>query len=367
MRFNALRLAAACCALLCVFAMLGCSNGPTPDLAPHITPSGEIKPVRPIYSRASAELSPFSGEPEGAEYRARVNELYAIVVYDGLQPVFSENDPVAEIYSAALNILDTYLPNSWQTDEGGEYNTVHVIHDYLAGCVAYDFELYDRYRAGETDLGDDPAFHIDGALVGKTAVCDGLSRAFDFLCAIEGIKSVRVTGSLASSPHAWNKVRVGGVWYNIDVTADAAHYSVGGSGRHKQVSHGYFLLSDKAFAEFSAQPHVFGDTPFTANVDTDYYADKTTVIGDKEFSLTVTSREQLSELFSAVKSSGKTVGKLEVKLNYGGRVHVDYADMYRTDLEAEYAALGNADFGFNGNSVPYFRYPNGVYLLLFYY
>ncbi len=365
MRFR-LRVAAIVLVAVISVCAVGCSRF-SPDLPPHLIPVGEATPVRPVDGREPYTMSPLPDKLDEAAYRARMDELYSAVVYDGLRPIFRDNDPAEAVYTAARRILDRYVSNEWHGSADGEYNIVHAVHDCLAYYVDYDFELYDAYKNGATALSSDPAFHIDGVFLHGKAVCDGLSRAFEFLCALEGISSVRVTGSLASVPHAWNKVRIGGKWYNVDVTAAAAHYSVGGGEYRKQLSHGYFLLSDKTYAEFKAQSHVFAEQPFVATEDYDYYGGEQAEIGGETFPLVVTSRDGLTSLFEAVRKADKAVGKLEVRLDYGGYVQVNAADMYRDDIAAAYAALGNSDFRFHTDSVPYFRYPNGVYLFLFYY
>lgn len=360
MRFRS-KLAAVALAALTCFTFVACSgrNG-TPDIPPHLITVPDETPVRPVDSRESVTLKGAGG------LRECVDELYSAVVYDKKRPIFGDDDPAEPVYDAARAVLDRYVLNAWHTSDDGEYNKVHAIHDYLVRYVEYDFELYDDYTDGATELGDDPAFYIDGALLGGKAVCDGLSRAFEFLCALEGLDVLRVTGSLASVPHAWNKVKVNGVWYNVDVTADAAHYTVGGGKYEKQLSHGYFLLSDKTISEFKPQTHVFSEQPFIASVDHDYYADKTVTVGGTELSAIVRSADELTALFKAVKQAKNEIGKLEVKLEYPDKVQVNSVDMYATDIKSAYTAIGGGDFGYSSGNAPYFRYPNGVYLFLFY-
>lgn len=360
MRFRT-RLAATALAALVCLTVTACSrrNG-TPDIPPHLISAPDEAPTRPVDEREEIALKGTGG------LRACVDELYSVVVYDKKQPVFRDDDPAEPVYKAARAVLDRYVLDAWHTSADGVYNKVHAIHDYLVCNVEYDFELYDNYTEGATELGADPAFYIDGALLGGKAVCDGLSRTFEFLCALEGIDVMRVTGSLASVPHAWNKVKIDGVWYNVDVTADAAHYTVGGGKYEKQLSHGYFLLSDKTISEFKPQTHVFTDPPYIADVDHDYYADKTVTIGGAEYPAVVRSADELTALFKAVKKHKNEIGKLEVKLEYPDKVQVNSADMYATDIAAAYAEIGGGDFWSADGNAPYFRYPNGVYLFLLY-
>ncbi|MBD5131842.1 MAG: hypothetical protein HDT28_04530 [Clostridiales bacterium] len=370
MRFNLKQILSVAVAVCAPLSFIGCGGGyDTPDISPHLIASPSAAPVRPIDEAEGVALSATSGAQLTTEqYRARVDELYSVVVYDGKRPIFEDDDPVAEIYASARAILDKYVLNEWHADPNGEYEIVHVIHDWLVCNIDYDFELYDMYWQGDSDLMNDPAFYMDGVFLGKKAVCDGLSRAFDFLCAIEGISSIRVTGSYGAGPHAWNKVRLGGEWFNVDVTADSAYYMGAGGRYDKQLSHGYFLVSDKTLGAFSPNGHVFEAQPYIAERDYDYYAtsgDKL-VIGGKEYSRVIESAEELNELFKAVSAAKGEIGKLEVMLDFDGKAQVNAADMYATEIRAAYDKVKNAEFKIDGNSLPYFRYPNGVYLFLIY-
>ncbi len=97
-------------------------------------------------------MSPLPDKLDEAAYRARMDELYSAVVYDGLRPIFRDNDPAEAVYTAARRILDRYVSNEWHGSADGEYNIVHAVHDCLAYYVDYDFELYDAYKNGATAL-----------------------------------------------------------------------------------------------------------------------------------------------------------------------------------------------------------------------
>ncbi len=60
-------------------------------------------------------------------------------------------------------------------------------------------------------------------MLGKT-VCAGYSKAFQMLMNASGVLTVGITGIAKvngkKDGHAWNKVRLAGIWYNVDVTWD---------------------------------------------------------------------------------------------------------------------------------------------------
>lgn len=111
----------------------------------------------------------------------------------------------------------------------GEYEKVKAIHDYLVNFNTYQ-ETGDR------------SHNAVGALVDGKSVCDGYTKAFMLMCYLNGIDCVRVCGT-AGGNHAWNKVKVGGVWYNIDVTWDDPVSS------RPVLRYDYFLVSDATLAE----------------------------------------------------------------------------------------------------------------------
>lgn len=119
-----------------------------------------------------------------------------------------------------------------------EYEKELLIHDLIAtNVVYYDYTDYD-----EIPTIKHTAY---GALVDKSAVCDGISKAFELVLAKNGIESILVTGKTDSVAHAWNKVKIDGAWYNVDVTSDKALNSE----NKGNVIHAYFNLTDEEISQ----------------------------------------------------------------------------------------------------------------------
>lgn len=365
------RFAAVAALIFCVFSLSGCNEvasffrDPSPDIAAHLIAAdkAETSPERPIDARESVELSDYVLPLSDEQYRDRVDELYGMVVNEGKKPVLKSDDPVKPVYDAAIAVLNRYILNSWHEDALGEERIVHTIHDYLAYNTSYDFDLYERFQHNES-VDNDPAFDIDGVFLNKRAVCDGISSAFNFLCAIEGLQSMTVTGTFALVPHAWNKVRVDGNWYNVDVTADQANYKVNNGEYRKQLSHGYMLVSDDTLKTFSLRSHVF-NTSVSATMNYAYYQDKSFDIDGKTYPCVIKNAAMLNEIFDAVKAANGKVGKLEVQLNFEGKTNINNGDMYESEIKEAYSRVPDADFKADGQK-PYFQAPNGVYLFLIY-
>lgn len=148
------------------------------------------------------------------------------------------------------NILDEVIDAS-MTDFEKEV----ALHDYLVQNVSY----YDYEDIDEIPKEKHTAY---GALVGKSAVCDGISRAYSMLLYECGVTCTVVTGKV-DSKHAWNKVLLGDSWYNVDVTSDAC-------GEDRVLSHVYFNLTDSEITDTHTFDSTF-DTPECNNAEYNYY------------------------------------------------------------------------------------------------
>lgn len=103
----------------------------------------------------------------------------------------------------------------YQASVGGDdYKIVLNAHDWLINSMEYD-----------QTLSEDNIRNIYGALANKKAVCEGYAKAFKYImdganipCIVAVGNGINASGKTES--HAWNYVKVNGVWYAIDVTWD---------------------------------------------------------------------------------------------------------------------------------------------------
>lgn len=158
-------------------------------------------------------------------------------------PAQTAREQQAEIDEAAKTFLDGVT--------GGAFEKAVAVHDRLVERVARD-----RDSSGEN------SGNIYGALVEKKAMCDGYSRAYQYLMAKLGVKCVYYQGeSRQGTPHAWNAVYIDGGWYYVDVTWDTLN-----PGR---IVHSYLLIT----REELELEHVFsaGQYPEILNADSTAY------------------------------------------------------------------------------------------------
>jgi transglutaminase/protease-like cytokinesis protein 3 len=111
-----------------------------------------------------------------------------------------------------------------------EYELVKAIHDYVTLNTRYDDNV-DEYSNSH---------FAEGALFNGLAVCDGYASALKMILNAAGIESLVIFGESPDGPHAWNQVKIGGEWYNVDVT----WASSAGKG---EVYYDYFCVPDSIF------------------------------------------------------------------------------------------------------------------------
>ena len=90
-----------------------------------------------------------------------------------------------------------------------------AIYDLLVKHAAYTEEaLYDPSMVNEHTA--------YGALVQKSAVCDGYALALKYLMDLCGIECIVIPGTVNGAPHVWNTAFWDGRWHEMDITWDAS-------------------------------------------------------------------------------------------------------------------------------------------------
>lgn len=95
-----------------------------------------------------------------------------------------------------------------------EFDKERVIHDYLALNTSYD---YTNFLNNTIPDGSHDAYSV---ILNGVGVCDGYSEAFKaFMCTL-GIECYKTIGIGNGGDHAWNYVKINGIFYFVDVTWD---------------------------------------------------------------------------------------------------------------------------------------------------
>ena len=132
----------------------------------------------------------------------------------GYKPSFPiENSSAERIYKKARAILREII-----TNDMNDFEKALAIYEYLVRAVDYDYDSY--YDSTTIVPQENVCYYLEGVFDYGRAVCDGKSKAFVLLCGIEGIDVVRDFGYgiTSGTGHAWNYVKIDGVWYAVDST-----------------------------------------------------------------------------------------------------------------------------------------------------
>lgn len=116
---------------------------------------------------------------------------------------YGENENIVKVIDYLNTIVD---------DSMTEREIVTIFHD----------EICNKTEYGETDnpFSGDIICDFENFKNGTArTVCAGYTQNFMIMCLLSGIRVQRVSGD-AGGPHAWNRVLLDGVWYDIDVTWD---------------------------------------------------------------------------------------------------------------------------------------------------
>ena len=140
----------------------------------------------------------------------------------------------------AINQIENVKDKIINSLHGSDYDKIMQIHDYLVDNVEYD----SSYKAIGT-------YSIYGALIGKTCVCEGYAKSLKYLANEAGIKCEIMQGTATNSSgktesHAWNCVKIDGMWYEVDVTWDDP-IIVGSGYKINTFKYGYFLKGKNTF------------------------------------------------------------------------------------------------------------------------
>lgn len=112
-----------------------------------------------------------------------------------------------------------------------DYTKIKKIYDYICSNVTYDYSHLS-----------DPTYQLQytayAALINGTSVCQGYAVLFYRMALQSGVDARLISGTGNGGPHAWNIVKIGSYYYNLDSTWDA--------GRSYYY---YFLKNDSSFGD----------------------------------------------------------------------------------------------------------------------
>lgn len=140
-----------------------------------------------------------------------------IELQEGIYPFYTKEE-FTEIKKALEEILEGIeIPE--KGDEESELKAFLEIAKRLANHISYD--QYAASNEGEKDYNiQRECRNLYGGLVKGEAVCAGYANILKQTLACVGIESKYISGYREESEdgHAWNQVKIGDKWYNVDLT-----------------------------------------------------------------------------------------------------------------------------------------------------
>lgn len=114
---------------------------------------------------------------------------------------------------AALDTLADELLAEILPEKVSDYETVRTIYEWICTNIRYD---HDHVK----DTSYKKMYTAYAALTDRTCVCQGYALLLYRLLLENGIDCRLIPGD-ANGPHAWNIVRLEGLYYNLDATWDS--------------------------------------------------------------------------------------------------------------------------------------------------
>ena len=153
------------------------------------------------------------------------------------------------------------------TSQMSDYSKVKAVHDYVCALITYTNDV-------------DNASSVYGAYVRGKGLCNSYALCMYKLLVEAGVPCHWIGGSAGtgrdSAGHAWNIVKLGDQWYNLDATWDDAD--------NEKISYDYFLKGTADFDEAdTSQVHTMDNEYYESSYLTDFpIAETSYVVSDED-------------------------------------------------------------------------------------
>ena len=197
-------------------------------------------------------------------------ELFAV---DGVTWTYSESEDSSRlrgefIYTPEeekryLQQIDTVVSEceAGIPEDADDYTRARCVYEYLVNTITYDHDAYDNLG---TLPSDEQGQTVVDALLERSCVCAGYSRAFQLIMQDMGYPCVYITGEIYENgdTHSWNLVQLDGEWYYVDVAWGDPSYrgDDGQAWEADEVEYGYLnvttedMLRSRSFDSWQTLP-----------------------------------------------------------------------------------------------------------------
>ena len=245
----------------------------------------------------------------GLRYRQSVIDVpyTKLVPTDLMQGIIADHPELMDVDFRSFQYVDLYLKKYFRMTYT-EYDSASVkkleqMKELFKSVVSDDMDDWDKASVIYDTLGsmtrygftDGITEHtIKGFLTENTAVCDGISKMYQYLCGCCGLDCILIQGTSGGEGHAWNLIRLEGHWYHVDMTADLKIRETAG-----HPAHVLFCRNDEVFSK----DHVWDHSAYPACTQADDYFD--------HYQLTVASFFQFSS--AVIKARMNSSRKINIR------------------------------------------------------
>jgi len=134
-----------------------------------------------------------------------INPTYELSLSNGFDLSDTEITQEIQTFNSTCGDIVTKLYNDGTlTTSMSAKDKAHVLYKYMAYNTKYDtsYKYYNGY---------------DAAVLG-TAVCQGYTAMYNYLCNLAGVKMEGMTGKIGDDAHTWSRINDNGTWYDVDAT-----------------------------------------------------------------------------------------------------------------------------------------------------
>ncbi len=162
-----------------------------------------------------------------------------------------------------------------------------LLHDRIAVRCEYDYEGYQEYEEAYAknpnvridDCVEHESFSMYGVLVNGKAVCEGYSKAYQYMLNELGIENYLCSSTQLC--HVWNIVKLNGKFYHVDITFDDPSAKMGygsniATDRTGRVEHTNFLRSSDGIYSQQHEAYDYDTTPQDDTYDEYFWQDSQT-------------------------------------------------------------------------------------------
>lgn len=148
-----------------------------------------------------------------------IKEVSVSESLDELSVIYEEDKKVREEKQQKVIEQVNFVAGELLEDKMSDSNKVLAINSYLCDNISYDEKAAEQSLTKTSTFTDSATVY--GALVSHMGVCTAYAGTFQLLAKAMGLESIVVTGTLnGSQKHMWNKVKIDGKWYVVDVTSN---------------------------------------------------------------------------------------------------------------------------------------------------